>query len=216
MFSKRADLTAILTITLTVFAVILLAVVITPNIDFLIQFSKDHPFVAPIVIILWRIIAIVIPPLPGGVLSLALIPILGWFPSFIYATIGLMIGASMAFLLARRFREKLVQKFVPLQDLHKWQNKLSGKKEFLTFLIIRITTESAMDFISYIAGMSKISFNKFFWATLIAILPNALFYYLGESIFKGLSYGNSILPGIVTLIFIILIYYIIRKKLSQK
>ena len=136
---------------------------IPPRADAFIAFSEAHRFIGPVLVILWSILAIVVPPIPGGIISFALIPVFGWFWSFVYATIGLLIGTSIAFWLARRFREPLAQRFVPLQELHQWEQRFSQRMEFFAFLGIRFTTGPIMDFISYAAGLSSISFRKFFF-----------------------------------------------------
>lgn len=208
---KNSKVIALITILLTLVVIFSVTSYLSPRLDFIIQFSRDYPLIGPVVIILWRILAIVIPPLPGGIVSLALIPVFGWFPSFVYGTVGLLIGATISFFLARKFREPLVKKFVPLQQLHKWQGKLSDRTEFLTFLVIRLTTEPILDFISYIAGLSKISFIKFFIATFIILLPNALTYYLGETIYKSIYQENFYLAAVLILI-IGFVYYRLLSK----
>jgi uncharacterized membrane protein YdjX (TVP38/TMEM64 family) len=173
----------------------------------IVQFSLAHPLLAPLLLILFRMIGMIIPPIPGGILSFALIPILGWFWSYVYAMIGLTLGAIIAFYLARHFREPIVAKFVPLRQLHTWENKLSHKTEFFAFLMIRLTTGPIMDFISYIAGLSKISFPKFLLATLIAEIPSLLVYYLGGEIYSQISKSNTNLVGIGFLLVLGVLFY---------
>lgn len=210
--NKHKHIIAGSTIGLTILSVFVIASIITPNLEAITDFSIKYPFLAPIAIILWRILAVVIPPLPGGLVSLALIPVFGWFASFLYATTGLMIGAAISFLLARRFREPLVKKFVPLQQLHSWEGKLSNKNEFWVFLGIRMSTEAIMDFISYIAGLSKISFTKFIVATFISLIPNALIFYLGETVYKEFYQKNAFLAVLVILILGLIYYKIFSRK----
>ena len=158
---------------------------IPPRADAFIAFSEAHRFIGPVLVILWRILAIVVPPIPGGIISFALIPVFGWFWSFVYATIGLLIGTSIAFWLARRFREPLAQRFVPLRELHQWEQKFSQRMEFFAFLGIRFTTGPIMDFISYAAGLSSISFRKFFLVTFISLLPDSISFYIGGAIYEA-------------------------------
>ncbi len=172
----------------------------------IIEFTNQYPLVGPIILIIWRILAIIIPPLPGGLISIALIPVFGWFNTFIYTTISVVTGSTIAFYLARRYREPFVEKFVPLKQLHEWQEKISEKKQFWAFLGIRFATGSIMDYISYIAGLSKISFKNFILATTISLSSDALLYYIGEKAYK---YSAYLAIGLV--FFFVAGFYIIKK-----
>lgn len=179
---------------------------IPSQIEKIIPFTNDYPLVGPIVVIVWRILSIVIPPLPGGLVSIALIPVFGWWKSFIYAAIGILTGTSVAFALARRYREPFVKKFVPLQQLHHWQEKISEKRQFWTFVGIRFATGSIMDYISYIAGLSKITFKNFFLATSVSLTSELVLYYVGEKVYKASAY-----IAIGAVIFFALAYYLAKK-----
>ncbi len=186
------------------------------NQEHVVFFALSHTILAPFIIITWRILAIVIPPIPGGILSFLLIPIYGWFWSYIFALIGILLGTSIAFWIARYLREPTVSKIVPLQELHTWEKKLSKKKEFLAFLGIRLTTAPIMDFISYIAGLSKIEYKTFIFATLLAELPNLFVYYFSDITYKYLlkqsSYAGFLYLILLPLLFIALQHYEVFKK----
>lgn len=197
---------AALTATLSILGILAAWSLLPSNLETLKVFFAEHPLVGPIVIILWRIIGIVIPPIPGGILSISLIPVFGWWWSFVYAAIGLIIGTSISFWLARIFRERVVKVFVPLQQIHQWEDKLSNKTEFFAFLGIRLTTGPVMDFISYVAGLSKMSYKHFLGATIIALIPDLIIYYIGDSIYNSLYQKSSYLAGGILIILIIIIY----------
>ena len=143
-------------------------------------------------------------------MSFAFIPILGWFWAWLYGSIGVIIGVTVAFYIARRFREPVVARFVPLKKLHVWEDKLSKRTEFLAFLGIRITTGPILDFISYVAGLSKISYKKFLAATLIAQIPEAIWYYFGGSLFERLSRTQSIASAAILVIILVTAFYIVK------
>ncbi len=176
----------------------------------IISFTVSYPLFAPIIIVVWRIIAIIIPPLPGGVLSFAAVPIIGWFGAYVYGEIGVIIGATLAFFIARKFREPVAKRFVPIQSLHVWEDKLSKKQEFLAFLGIRIAGASVMDFISYAAGLSKIGYKKFIIATVIAELPIAIWYYFGEVAYNEYAKKSGFLSGVILIILLIVIFYFVK------
>ena len=203
---KHSKLIASLTLIFSILGVVILFFWVPKNLPVLNDFFSEHKLLGPTLVIGWRILAIVIPPVSGGFVTYALIPIYGWLLAYLYGAIGVLTGCSVAFFLARRFREPLVKKFVPLQQLHNWEGKISKRTEFFAFLAIRLTTGPVLDFISYIAGLSKISFRRFFVATLISYLPEAFLYYAGEY-----AYKRSIYLTIGLTILILVGYYIFRK-----
>ncbi len=207
---RKPLVVGLLTFILTVIGfVVLIGIVTTYKIE-IIDFAIKYPLFIPIFIVIWRAISIIIPPLPGGILSFAFIPILGWFWAWLYGGIGVIIGATVAFYIARRFREAVVARFVPLKKLHAWEDKLSKKTEFLAFLGIRLTTAPIMDFISYIAGLSKISYKKFIVATLIAQIPEGIWYYFGGTLFERLSRTQSIASAVILVIILSAVFYIVK------
>lgn len=208
---KKTILVGLFTFSSAFLSFIALIFWVTANRAEIIDFSIAHPLVIPLVIIVWRIIAVIIPPLPGGVISLAFIPVLGWFWAYLYGVTGAFVGAVIAFYIARRFREPVVEKFVPLQTLHKIEEKISGRTELLAFLGIRLTTGSIMDFVSYAAGLSKLSPKKFVLATLIALIPEAAWYYFGGVTYDSLLSGANIAAVLIALIAFVVIFYFIKR-----
>lgn len=194
------------TIVLSILSLPLFLGFIPAKISEIIEFTNQYPLVGPIILIVWRILAIVIPPIPGGLISIALIPVFGWWKSFIYTSIAVLIGSTIAFFLARKYREPFVKKFVPLKQLHSWQEKISEKRQFWAFLGTRFATGSIMDYISYIAGLSKISYKNFILATCCALTSELVLYYVGEKAYKYSVYGTI---GLVILF--IAGFYIIKK-----
>lgn len=208
---KKSASVAAATILLSVLSLIFLLLWTPSHLEQIINFASENRLLAPLLVISWRILAIVIPPIPGGMLSFALMPVFGWFWSYLYALAGVLTGASIAFFLSRHFREPLVRRVVPLQQLQAWENKISTRTEFFAFLIIRITTGPVLDFISYAAGLSKISYGKFIAATFISLLPDLALYYFGGKLYETLSRGNTYV-GLASLIVIIGVLYIAGKS----
>lgn len=174
------------------------------------QFTATHPILAPFIIIAWKAIGNIFPPIPGGVLTLALIPAIGWLQAYIYSSVGSLIGCSVAFWIARRFREPVVKRLVPLQELNKWESRLSGPQEFWTFLLIRLTTATVFDVMSYVFGLSRISFKRFFIITVIVLLPDALVFYFSEAFYRQI-FTKSWLIGIILLLTLCAAYFLSKR-----
>src|SRR3989344_1035201 len=132
-----------------------------------VDFIKVYPAAAPVIIIFFRFIGIVLAPLPGAPISFASIAVLPWWEAWIYNFIGAELGVITAFWIARKFRERVVARFAPLQKVHEWQDKISEKKQFWAFVGLRLTALVAFDFITYAAGLSKLRFAPFLLACLL-------------------------------------------------
>lgn len=176
---------------------------------------ENHTLLGPLLLILLRIIGIIFPAIPAGVVSFAAVPIFGWFKTYLYTVLGILIGTSISFFLSRKFREPLVERFVSLKRIHKIEDKLTERQEFLAILGLRIFTVPIMDFSSYAAGLTKISFRKFFLATLIASLPDIAIFYFGEQLYRTV-FGKSVIIAVGALFFIGMGYVILKRFVFDK
>lgn len=184
-------------------------------VDDLIKIINDNPLIGPVLLIAWRVIGIIVPAIPAGVVSFAVVPVFGWFKTYLYTLSGILIGTSISFFLARRFKEPLVTKFVPLKKLHKLEDKLSERKRFAAIFVIRLFTVPVMDFSSYAAGLTRISFPKFFLATLISSLPDIAIFYFGEQLFKTF-FGKSVIAAVAALFFLSTGYFVVKRFIIDK
>jgi|SRR3990167_3534434 len=176
---------------------------------------SSHIFVGPLLLILWRIIGIIFPAIPAGVVSFAVVPIFGWFKTYIYTVTGILIGTSISFFLARKFGEPLAERFVPIKKLHRLEDKLTEKQKFLGIVALRLFTVPVMDFSSYAAGLTRISFPKFFLATLIASLPDIAIFYFGEKLYETI-FGRSVIIAVGALFFMGTGYFVLKRFVFDK
>ena len=214
MSSKRQVLIAIGFVFL-VFILILLYVISREFSGNILTLLRTNPYLGPLLLIVWRIAGIIIPAIPAGVISFAAVPIFGWWQTYIYTVCGILIGTSISFFLARKFREPLVGKFVPLAKLHKLEGELSERKRFIAIVLIRLFTVPVMDFSSYAAGLTRISFPKFFLATLIASIPDIGIFYFGERLYQTF-FGRSVIIAVGALFFFSAGYFIVKRFLIDK
>lgn len=182
--------------------------------DIILIFS-NQPYLGPVILVLWRILGILVPAIPAGIVSFAAVPIFGWLATYAYTLTGILMGTSISFFLARKFREPLVEKFVPLKKLHKLEGELSERKRFLAIVALRLFTVPVMDFSSYAAGLTRISFPKFFMATLLASLPDIAIFYFGEQLFRTV-FGKSVIVAVGALFFLGTGYFIIKRFVVDK
>lgn len=91
-----------------------------------------------------------------------------------------MSGVIVAFFIARKFRERAVEKFASLLEIHEWQEKIPKHRQFWTVTFFRLTSIAAFDFVSYALGLTRMSFGMFLSTSLAAEVPwSFALYYLG-------------------------------------
>ena len=141
---------------------------------------SNYPLTAPLMIILFRFLGVVVAPLPGLPVAFASMTLLAWWEAWLYNIAGTMSGAITAFFIARFYRERIVAYIAPLKKVHEWQDQISQKKQWWTFVAFRVASLSMFDFVAYAAGLSKISFKTYLGTLLIIDLPVSLaFFYFG-------------------------------------
>lgn len=180
------------------------------------EFTAEHLTIGSILLILIRALSNVFPVIPGGMIAFALVPILGWLSSFICNTLGILLGASIAFFLARIYREPLVERFASLNKIHDLERSITGKKKFIALVAFRLFTVPVVDISSYVVGLTKISYFKFILATILATLPTITVFYFGSEIYRRI-FGKNLFWGMLTILILGSIYLIIkRQKLKIK
>ncbi len=127
----------------------------------------------------------------------------------IYTLISATIGAVIAFSISRYFLRDYLSRYF---ENHKLYKKIEGKNDiniaYFVFLT-RLMPQVSFDIVSYIAGLTRLNVFLFVIATFFGMIPIVFaltfFGYLIE------PYKNTILI-ILTIIFIIYIYKIIKKN----
>lgn len=175
--------------------------------EFLTYLLQTYPLLGPLIFIIIRSLAVIFPPIPGIILDAMGIAFFGWKLGFIYAEIGIVGGAMVAFWIARKYREPVVRRFVALQKLHTWEDTLSERKKFWSLVGLRfITGPLLFDYINYVAGLTKINPFKFFIATIIGSLPVMIpIYYFGDKMLTRSVYL------IIVFIIVVLVVALVQK-----
>ena len=157
---------------------------------------------APLISIVLRITSIILAPIPGTPIDLLNIAFFGKNIGFIYTEISIIIGSTVNFWIARRFGESAVRKFVPIDKIHIWEERISQKSGFWGLVLIRMFSIPIFDYLSYIAGLTRMSFWKFFFSSIFASIPPTwAFYYLGDTFFRKGLLWSAIVVGILTLLY---------------
>lgn len=135
--------------------------------------------------------------------------IFGTIRGSLYTLIGLMIAASISFVLARRFN-KFFKKVLGNKYLNRISS-LSNDQVIRGLFIMRVSPGVPFDPISYGAGISHITYEQFFIGTLLGSTPKVILYtFIGDQIEGGFSI--QILIIFIILLVIGLSLYFFRKK----
>lgn len=171
----------------------------------LLDFSTQNIVFTYIFIVVFNIISIVVAPVSSAVVNIFFIPYVGWLANTFLVVLGDMIGYVIAFALSRKYREKIVGVFISLKKIHAWENELNDSQKFWSLFLIRISTQVVGDFVTYIAGLTKLSFKIFFLATLLSeiIIQFSRFYlaHLGFTIHPAFFLTLLIPFGLGTLFY---------------
>ncbi len=125
---------------------------------------------APVLSILLMILQSVIAPLPGSLVAATngVVFGVGWGTALSWA--GGMIGATINFWLARWLGHQIVARWFGhgrLQQL----DQISARNGFWIVLVARLTPLVSFDFISYLAGLSSLTYRRFILATAVGMIP---------------------------------------------
>lgn len=129
---------------------------------------------APVVIVLVMAIAIVISPLPNVPVSAVLGMIYGPWIGTALAVTGAILGASAAFAIARHVGMRAIRVLTGRQA--SFCADCSERALAVIVLGARLIPVVSFDMISYGAGLSPLSFWRFFWASLVGMVPWTFFY----------------------------------------
>jgi uncharacterized membrane protein YdjX (TVP38/TMEM64 family) len=171
------------------------------------------------VLYLALLVVAVMSPIPDSLVILAGGFFFGPIIGSILTIIGQGLGAIIDFLLARRLGRDFVKAKFPNGSL--FINKYSHKLGWQTVFLMRLFPTVSFDMLSYIAGISELSFRKYVLATIGGLIPLAIITtMLGHSAnlhssrLALLSLGIGVLS--ILIISIIFFYFSSKRKLSTK
>jgi len=156
------------------------------------------------------IIQTIIAPIPSEALIIFAGAIgIGVWTVVIFAGLGSILGAIIAFFIARKGGKPLVEKFLG----EEWVNHVDGwvgQNGAKAILITRLIPIIPFDLISYMSGVTSIDFKKYLLATTIGAFPRCLMLALIGStagrVLKFIGVGLELTILIGTVGFIVLIF----------
>jgi uncharacterized membrane protein YdjX (TVP38/TMEM64 family) len=173
-------------------------------------FLKEAGWLAPLVYMFLRVIAIVVTVVPNAPLDIAGGMLFGPFWGTIYALLGSEAGAVACFLLARRLGREAITRLLH-RDIT-FCNRIARHQLAYIVLIARLEPVFSFALVSYGAGLTRMTLGAFALSTLIGMTPGTIILnYYGRSFFSGslllqISFGMLL----VVLLFVIPVW--IKRK----
>ncbi len=160
---------------------------------------------APIISASIMVFQSVLAPLPAFVVTLTNGLLFGAFWGTMLSWSSSMLGAVICFYIARVLGRPAVERFVSPKALN-FVDHFFERYGNNSVLIARLLPVVSFDAVSYVAGLTKISFWGFFWASAIGELPATIVYsWLGQSMTSVAKLGLWAFCGVAALIALALI-----------
>jgi uncharacterized membrane protein YdjX (TVP38/TMEM64 family) len=185
------------------------------NQEGLISFISSFKGISFLIYILLIIIGIIIAPIHPFIFYVAGGIVFGPYLSWGLTMIGVTIGSSIAFKLAKKYGRGFVERNASRKNINIF-DKISDKYGSLSIFLLRVNPLTSSDIWSYVAGLTNIKFWKFLMWTLLGLAP-AIFIqtYFGKAIGENpvlfrIFVGIAI--SYLAILLIGLIYFFLRKK----
>jgi uncharacterized membrane protein YdjX (TVP38/TMEM64 family) len=166
---------------------------------------------SPLAYILLQTLQVVVAPIPGGAVEFIGGYLFGVKVGFLYSMVGLVLGSSIAFGLARIFEKLAVERFVSLQTRKKFDYLIGHEGVILSFLLFLIPG-FPKDALCYILGLTPMHLGIFLIISTIGRIPGTLMACLqGGKAYEHHYKTLLVLLGISALV--ILAFYIYHEEI---
>ena len=128
---------------------------------------------APVGIVLFQVVQVVVAPLPGNAMSFACGYALGLWPTVLWLMIGVLLGATVDFLLIKLLGRRLLRYFLPPDRLAQLDALVLRRGTFYIFLLLLVPNPVG-DWVYYLAGFTSLPLPVFLGLVFVGRLPSNL------------------------------------------
>ena len=164
-----------------------------------------------LVFILLEIIQVVIAIIPGDLFHIAAGFIYSMPLGFFLAYLGEMLGAFLAFGLARYFGSGFVKKFVSSEQIEKLSVLLNSSGGILGILVLCLIPGIPKDILIYAAGVTPIKPSRFLTIFLLCRIPDIFIKASGGAAFTERNY-TGLIAVIAAFAVFIAVGFLLKKK----
>jgi uncharacterized membrane protein YdjX (TVP38/TMEM64 family) len=123
-------------------------------------------FWGPIILVILLVLQVFLAFIPGQALMVGSSYLYGFWSGLLISWIGLVVGAQLAFLLARRFGRPFATRWVSASTLERW-DRLALQQGIAFFSISFVLPLFPNDAMAYVAGLGTISSTRFLAANML-------------------------------------------------
>jgi uncharacterized membrane protein YdjX (TVP38/TMEM64 family) len=153
---------------------------------------------APLAFILIQAVQVVAAPIPGEVTGFLGGFLFGVGPGFIYSSLGLTLGGTLAFLIGRWLEVHLIEKWVKKETLEKFDFIIAREGALVAFFLFLIPW-APKDYLCFVLGLSKMPLKVFVLLMGVGRMPATFILTLqGAQLYQG-NYLLSLLLLILAL-----------------
>ena len=152
------------------------------------------------------ILEVLLAPIPGIIMYSAGVAIFNPLIGIALTLIGNIIGASLAYFLARRYAGFYFERLIGEKKLESF-SKYNKKYGALVLFVLRLNPITSSDIFSYLAGIIEIPYKKFILSTTLGLIPTIMIIsYFGE-LFINESPFLKLFFFIIALVYILVFIY---------
>ena len=156
---------------------------------------------APAAFIAAEIVQIVLAVVPGAPVEVMGGVLFGPVWGVVWCFAGIFTGTSIVFSLVRKLGRPFVMKMFPKEKLQRFSLLHNEKKLALTIFILFAIPGTPKDFLTYIAGLTRIAPLKFFLIASAARTPSMAFsVFIGANLGKGRFIAALIMLTVIILL----------------
>jgi len=138
---------------------------------------------------LLQIMQVIVFFIPGEVMQTAGGYIFGTLGGTGLSIVGILMGSSITFLLARAYGNNLLEKILPQKDYIKARTLINKSKNKWVFFILYLMPGFPKDVLGYLAGITPIGIGEFLLYSTVARIPGILAStYIGFNLYNQ-NYG---------------------------
>ncbi len=216
---KRKKILTIIGVSVIVLVIILAIFIFAPQIielfkhrDQLRQTILAAGIWAPLAMIGFQILQILIAPLPGNIVSFVSGFIFGTLNGTVFSMMGVIIGSILTFLLARLLGRKILRYLISEEKFQKFDRYTLKQGPFILLLLL-IVPNPIGDGVFYLAGLTNIPLLFYLILVIIGRIPSNFVNNLIGAKATTFTHREWIIFGIIILA-IILLYYLNKKRIE--
>jgi len=205
---KKREYITLFIIFLIIITLILISRKFPINISEIREFINSFGALAPIILILLLVIQGISGLYPSYVLMALAGLLFGFWFGALYSLIGMLLGASITFLIARKLGKPCEKKFIKKEHINHFDNLFKKYGGYIVFLG-RLASPVTANILSFSSGLTKMKFRRFFLATFLGFLPGIILLNLfGFRLTKGFgNIWNILFFGFLVLLFILILEF---------